>query len=279
MDPWSNIETTRRDKEIDEINNLERFINDIPIPVRKIRELITRFEVCHFKYQQHLKYIESSIYKLEPVVNIRKIGAIHISKGEKVWIKDKTGRSQVGQQYLWALTNWLDRTDENNLPKNYNRNLDIKITRWLGDKTPDKERIVRLLIARLTYDWKSYQKFQTSGQYQDFEYQACRMDICHYAFPKHLDALLKAFGKMQLPDKPEGCGSYNSKIKSFIQGIYSEISESIIMTFNHESFIDLNRNELLRLWLNLCLAKTLKEQTGITDSLPKFSRLIKLKFL
>jgi hypothetical protein len=96
------------------------------------------------------------------------------------------------------------------------------------------------------------------------------MDICHYAFPKHLDTLLKAFGKMQLPDKSEGCGSYNSKIKSFVQGKYSEISESIIMTVNHENLIDLNRNDLMRLWLNLCLAKTLKEQTGITDSLPKF---------
>lgn len=51
MNPWSNIETSAQDTEIAEVNKLETTLGDIPPPVRKIRELITRFEVCHFKYQ------------------------------------------------------------------------------------------------------------------------------------------------------------------------------------------------------------------------------------
>jgi hypothetical protein len=266
LDPWSNIESSTQDTEIAEINKLETTLDDIPTAIRKIRELITRFEVCHFKYQQHIKHIQTSILALKHTTDPDKIGTNHISRGEKAWPNDKTGRSLVGQKYLWALKSWLIKTDKSLLPKDFDKRLYLKITSWLGIKTHDKERIVRLLIARLTYSWGAYKKFQKGGHLKDLEYQTCRMDICHYAFPKHLDTLIQAIGELKPHKDLEGCGSFNFEIKSFIKKKYSEICQSIDLSSQ-------NKNDLMRTWLYLCLAKTIKEQTGITDPIPGLKKV------
>ncbi len=268
MDPWSNIETSTQDTEIAQINKLGAILGDIPPSVMKIRELITRLEICHFKYQQHIKYIHDSIVKLAPATDSNKIGSNHISKGENAWINDKTGRSLLGQQYLWALNNWLTKKNQSRMPDEHNFSLDLKISKCLGDKIPDKERIVRLLIARLTYDWESYEKLQLGGQFKELELQTCKMDICHYAFPNHLDTLIQAIGKMQSHKDLEGCGSYNSEIKMFITGKYMEIVSLLGEISKRNVLAEQNQNNQFRIWLYFCLAKTIKEQTGITDTLP-----------
>jgi len=267
MDPWSNIETSVRDKEIAKINKLEATLGDIPLSVQKIRELITRFEECHFKYKRHLKYIKDSIVILEPMIDPNKIGENHISKGENAWINDKSKRSLLGQQYLWALNNWLSKREQGRMPNDHDLSLDFKILKWLGDKTPDKERIVKLLIARLTYNWEFYEKLQLGEQYKELEFQTCRMDICHYAFPKHIETVIRAIGKMQPHKDLEGCGSYTAKIKMYITKELTKIV-SLISDFTKEKvLLDENKNNQFRIWLFLCLAKTIKEQTDITDTL------------
>lgn len=262
MDPWSNIDTSPQDIEIVEIDKFEKDIGYIPASVMKIRELITRFEICHFKYREHLIHIQDSILNLEPTIDLNKIGFNHISKGENAWKNDKTGRSLIGQQYLWALEKWLAISNHKLLPENNDEKLELKIRTGLGNKTIDKERIIRLLIARLTYDWEGYEKHQLGGKFKDLENQACRMDICHYAFPKHIDNLIQSIGKMEADQNQEGCGSYNSEIKTFVKGKFFQICLSI------RGISKENKNNMLRIWLFLCLAKTIKEQTGITDSLP-----------
>ena len=57
MNSWSNIQISPQDPEIVKINNFEKKLGKLPNKVRQIRELITRFEVCHFKYQEHLSII------------------------------------------------------------------------------------------------------------------------------------------------------------------------------------------------------------------------------
>jgi hypothetical protein len=64
MKAWSNIQISPQDPEIVKINNLEKKLGELPDKVYKIRELISRFEVCHFKYQQHLRKIKGSIIDL-----------------------------------------------------------------------------------------------------------------------------------------------------------------------------------------------------------------------
>lgn len=270
MSAWSNIEISPQDSEIIEIDKLEETLGKISENVEKIRELITRFEVCHFKYQQHFKHIKDSILNLRPNVEPAQIGANHISKGKDVLDNDKTGRSILGQQYVNSLMKWLgDYSQENS--NYFNNELNHQTTKWLGDKNPDKERIVRLLIARLIWDWKAYEEYQQRGEYKELEIQACRMDICHYAFPKHLDLLLQGIGRMEPINNFEGCGSFNTDIKTYVEKQFSILCDYLKSNSNKKN---LNQDEKIKLWLIACLAKTLKEQVGLKKSL---HQLISLK--
>ena len=262
MKAWSNIQISPQDPEIIKINNLEKRLGELPDKVKIIRELITRFEVCHLKYQQHLKKIKDSIIDLEPKVDTARIGINHIQHGEGVLNKDSTGKSFIGQQYVWALKEWLNDNPENVLSDNYDKNLGQQIQKWLGDKSPDKIQLVRLLLARLTWDWKSYEKFQHGGKFKDIEFQACRMDICHYAFPKNLDLLLEGIGQMRAVDesKFEGCGSYDTNIEAYLKKEFLSLNDTLKSL---QSNSGLNKNDLIKTWLVACLTKTIKEHINI----------------
>lgn len=265
MKAWSNIEISPQDPEIIKINNLEKKLGELPDKVHKIRELITRFEVCHFKYLQHLRKIRDSILNLEPNVDATRIGINHVQHGDNAWKSDTTGRSLIGQQYIWAIKEWLNDNPKKEISDNFNEKLGPQIQKWLGDKNPDKIRLTRLLLARLTWDWKSYEKLQLGGEFRDIELQVCRMDICHYAFPKNLDLLLQGIGQMK-PVKNlefEGCGSYDKHIKAYIEKEFLDLNDML------KSLIIIgasDKNELIKAWLIACLAKTIKE--GVNLSIP-----------
>lgn len=271
MNAWSNIEISPQDSEIIEIDKFESTLGCISANVRQIRELITRFEVCHFKYQQHFKNIKESVLNLKPTTDPTKIGANHVRKGKNVWKNDKTGRSLLGQQYLCALINWLGDNSQVKASDYYDKELAQQITKWLGDKNPDKERLVRLLVARLTWDWKSYEEFQHGGKYKELEYQACKMDICHYAFPKHLDSLLQGIGEMKPIKNLEGCGTFSTDIKTYIDEQFSILCNCLKSKTCTNNNINPEKNELIKVWLIACLAKTLKEQVGLTKPIPKLT--------
>jgi hypothetical protein len=263
MKAWSNIQISPQDPEIIKINNLEKNLGELPDKVNKIRELITRFEVCHFKYQQHLRKIKESIVALEPSVGTNKIGINHIQHGESVLNKDTTGRSLIGQQYVWAIKGWLNDNSPNETSDNYDKKLGQQIHEWLGDKNPDKTRLVRLLLARLTWDWKSYEKLQHDGKFKDIELQASRMDICHYAFPENLNLLVKGIGQMKAVEEREfeGCGSYNTDIKACLEKEFLNLNDTLNSLKDKNGQ---NKNDLIKAWLVACLAKTIKENINIS---------------
>ncbi|MCK5470505.1 MAG: hypothetical protein KAI99_18410 [Cyclobacteriaceae bacterium] len=263
MKAWSNIQISPQDPEIVKINKMENRLGELPDKVNKIRELITRFEVCHFKYQQHLKKIKDSIITLESNVDTNKIGINHIQYGDSVLNKDTTGKSLIGQQYVWAIKEWLNDSQPNEISDKYDKKLGQEIHKWLGDRNPDKIRLVRLLQARLTWDWKSYEKLQHGGELKDIEFQASRMDICHYAFPKNLDLLLKGIGQMKAVEEKrfEGCGSYNTEIKEYLEKEFLSLNNTL-KSFQVNN--GLNKNDLIKTWLAACLAKTIKENINIS---------------
>ena len=266
MNIWSNIQTSPKDPELMQINNLRNSLGKLPQEIIQIRELITRFEVCHFKYQEHLDKIKNSILTLHPITVPSKIGTNHIQHGENAWRNDSTGRSLIGQQYLWAIRKWLDNDSQNELPEDYNKDLGQQVQKWLGRENPKKSRLVRLLLARLTWDWKSYEKLQQGGEFKDIEYQASRMDICHYAFPQNLSLLLQAIGKMKPVKKFEGCGSYDKSINTYIEKQFSILNDILLSMSEAESQ---DKQDLIKMRLFACLAKTLKEQTGLKEPIVK----------
>ncbi|WP_163717737.1 hypothetical protein [Mangrovibacterium lignilyticum] len=262
MNSWSNIEISTPDSEIIKINDLEKRLGELPESVKRIRELITRFEVCHFKYKQHLKKIKDSITELHPNVDPTKIGVNHIQHGEHVINTDTTGKSLIGQQYIWALKEWLNEDRESEAPDKYDKELGQLIRKWLGNKSPDKVHLVKLLLARLTWDWTSYEKLLHGGEFKDIEYQASRMDICHYAFPNNLDLLLQGIGQLKAVEGKEfeGCGLFNAEIQEYLEKEFVDMNNTL-KSFQVNS--RLSQNDLIRTWLMLCLAKTIKENIKI----------------
>ncbi len=97
------------------------------------------------------------------------------------------------------------------------------------------------------------------------------MDICHYAFPKNLDLLLQGIGRMEPINNFEGCGSFNTDIKTYVEKQFSILCDYLKSNSNKKN---LNQDEKIKLWLIACLAKTLKEQVGLKKSL---HQLISLK--
>jgi len=273
MNAWSNIEISPDDPEIKGIDTFEKTLRDISLPVQRIRDLITGFEVCHFKYQRHLEYIKESILKLKPNIELKKIGSKHIRHGENAWKKDKTGRSRLGQKYVWALTNWLGDNPKGKDLEHYDKRLGQKVMKWLGEKNPEKERLIRLLKARMVWDWKSYNKLLQEKENKELEFQVCRIDICHYLFPKNLDSLLRGIGEMMPVKAFEGCGSSNPDIKKFVHNEFTGLNDSL-KSLTSSSNPD--KNELLKAWLFACLAKTLKEQVRLKKRVyPIFTSLDK----
>lgn len=262
MNAWSNIENSTGDPEITRINNLEKKLGKLPDNVKKVRELITRFEVCHFKYQQHLEKIKDSITGLKPKIDTDRIGINHIKNGENVLNTDTTGRSHTGQQYVWAIKAWLGDIDTTGIPDKYDKKSGERIHEWLGNKNPDKKRLTRLLLARLTWDWQSYEKLIRDDELKELELQVCKMDICHYAFPGNLEKLLKGIGQLKAVDENEfeGCGSYNSDIRFWLKKEFLDVNENLKSLADNKTN---NKDDLIRIWLLACLAKTIKENINI----------------
>ena len=260
MNTWSNILISGNDPEIIRINEFETGLGKLNHNVHKIRELITRFEVCHFKYQRHVKKIKEAIINPESNIVVDNIGKNHIRYGEKAWEKDTTGKSLSGQQYIWAIKNWLDDIHSKEVQYKYNKRLWQKVQKWLGEKNVDKIRLVKLLLARLTWDWKSYEDLQQGGEFKELEFQICRMDICHYAFPSNLERLLRGTGDMKAIENFEGCGSFDNNIKEFIEKELLDLYDLFKSFYTNKS----DKKNQIKAWLTVCLIKTLKEQVKLS---------------
>ena len=259
VEPWSNIQIAPDDPEIVMIDNFEMKLGRLPDRIVKIRELITRFEVCHFKYREHLQRIKKSIATLVPEVDTEKIGSNHIRHGDDVIVRDITGRSHTGLQYVRALRFWLNDDLEIEETDHREEELVVKIYKKLGDRDPDKVHFIKLLLARLNWDWVSYKDLLKGGRFKAIEDQASRMDICHYAFPGNLDALLEGIGKLKPVEEEyfEGCGSYNNGVKDYLYKEFRELNAAIPEKY-------LVNNDSIRAWLIACLAKTIKANVQIT---------------
>lgn len=267
MNAWSNLEISPQDTEIFRIDQFEEQLGELSQQVYKVRELITRFEVCHFKYKRHIQNIIDSIQKLKVDFNPDEIGSHHIQQGKQAWKEDVTGKSLLGQQYLWAIQQWLNETSESKHSANFDETLGLKVRQWLGEKSAEKVSLVKLLLARLTWDWKSYEELMKGDEFKELKYQIARMDICHYAFPENLDRMLLGIGILKPMEKFEGCGTYNAEIQQYIK----EKLELLNLQFrklcrNEES----DKQRLTKVWLFACLIKTLKELAGLSEPVIEF---------
>ena len=258
---WANIEIPDWDSEILEIDRFEKSLGELPKEVEKIRELVTRFEVCHFKSDWHIRLIIYSLENMRSSVAPSRIGKKHISKGPGAWKNDKTGRCELAMNYIKAIRKWLRINITKKDVVRKTNEFEDNISKWLGVKNPDKIRLTKLLLARLLWDWDSYNKLQIKGEYEELEKQICRIDICHYAFPTNLDLLLKSIGEMKPAESFEGCGSFNEEIKEVVIREIKYINNYLIK-WSKENKIH-TQSRMYKIWILQSLKKTLTEQVNL----------------
>ena len=273
MSAWSNIDVLPNDEEIAAIDQMEQSLGSIPEPVNQIRKLITRFESCHFKYQQHYRNIMESIATLHPVVVLSKIGSNHPYNGANAWKNDTTGRSRIGQQYIEALQSWIDEDSSSNVGVPGQEALELKqrVNVWLGDRSEEKVGLVRMLLARLLWLWQPMEEYRRGDKLRDLEYQTERTDICNYAFPQNIECLIQAIGKLKPVEEFNGCGTFNAEIRSFISGEFSKLCEWL-KADELGNDLGLREKEPMKVWLVACLAKTLKESVHLSYPLPEIGK-------
>lgn len=267
MDSWRNITISENDPEIIKINKLENTLELVSTSVRAVRQLITMFEICHFKYAIHYDYILRSIEFLSPFVDPDSIGSSHPRKGLDAWRKSKTERSRTAQIYIDAIILWLNPKSLTGFDPHLRviQIMKAHVTKLIGERNNEKESLVELLIKRLL--WRPIERHSLGVQLDRLQDQIERTDICHYTFPDNIEQVLASIGSLTPAKDFQGCGSYNSSIKSQVSVWFQQLCKWI----NGESgYLDriLGKRNKMKIWLAACLAKTLKEQVGIMDKIP-----------
>lgn len=265
LPPWSNLVLQPDDEEITWIHQLERQAMPIPPVAAAIRELITRFEICHFKAERHIARIVEAIGTLSLDFKPANIGQAHPKSGESAWQGEKTGRSRQGQEFIWALQMWLDDAhasdkDHRRVPSAFLE----EVTRALGPCDARKRLLVSALLNRLLLRaGRQPLPPELGGFWEPVE----RTDICHYAFPSNLWQMLGSVGKLEPPSDFAGCGSCDDAQRRMAQ----EHFRALCAWLRAEPGLLENRlgnRSPVKTWLVASLAKTLKEQVCLSETLP-----------
>ncbi len=185
--PWANLGLPQADAEIARIHQMEQRAGPLPPVAHAIRELITRFEICHFKIERHLQRIIQAISEMCLDLDPAAIGRSHPKSGPTAWRTDRTGRSRQGQEFIWLLQMWLaDEPYSEEDPRAIPRSLFEEVKRALGKPDAQKSRLVEALLNRLLL---KPDRRTLPAELAGFWLQIEATDICHYAFPSNFHYL------------------------------------------------------------------------------------------
>jgi len=259
---WANVELASGDLEAGAIDRAMDGLGDLSVQVLGIRELIARYEACHFKQGQHYGHVLESIAALRPTIDAETIGAHHVRHGDASVAHDTTGRSQVGQRYVHALEAWLDAESlAMGVPKNETA---ARVWAWLGPRDSNKDKLVRMLVDRLLY--RRLDEY-LAGELSELDYQVLRTDICHHAFPRNLERVVQAIGVLQPLENFEGCGICSAEVTDSVRTQFDQL-RGWLAAKEPDNDLHLGDRTPTRRWLVMSLAKTLKEQAHLENPVP-----------
>ena len=264
MKPWANIGFGQPDSEIIDIYRIEQRIGSLPKVARDIRNLITRLEICHFKFEHHVLKIIEAIGRMELDIDSVLIGRAHPKCGEDAWKDDKTGRSRKGQEYILILQAWvaekkIEEDDRNSIPEK----LLEEVYSSLGKRSNYKEALVKALLDRLLWNFETERKV-LEKHFRDLIYQIDRTDICHYTFPENIENTIKAIGELKPTPGFKGCGSHDEEHRILALHYVMELNAWLHEEISETGSI-LGEKTLLKEWLVACLGKTIKELAWIEE--------------
>lgn len=270
LEPWANIGFEHPDSEIVEIYQLEQHLGTVPQVAEDIRNLITRLEICHFKFERHVLRIIGSIGRMELDLDPESIGSAHPKCGENAWQADRTGRSRKGQEYIWVLQKWVrgEQSTEEDL-RGIPEKLFEEVYNSLGERDKHKEALVSALLDRLLWNFET-ERNTLIEEFETLIYQIDRTDICHYAFPENIKKTIEAIGELSPSPDFEGCGSSNEEHQKIALSYFMDLTAWLQGEIN-ENGRTLGERTLLKRWLVACLAKTIKELAGLDKSMPELT--------
>ena len=276
---WANVNLTKADEEVRWIYRMERHVSPVPPEAHIIRELISRIEACHFKYQRHIEHIIRSIGQMQTDIDPDSIGNAHPKSGDGAWRKDSSGRSRRGQEFILALQLWLDeKSPPGELSEEISQSLTMKVYNALGEPDYNKRVFVEALINRLLWKFGNTRQ-PLSEKFDEIGEQIDRTDICHYTFPANVERVISAIGRLTPLSDFEGCGSFGSEQQCLTEEYFHTLLNWL---HKRKCRLDeqLGESTPLKRWLAACLAKTLKEYTGLRvpmlkwREMPDFARII-----
>jgi hypothetical protein len=263
--PWANLGLSEVDAEIKRIHQLERRAEPLPPVAAAIRELITRFEICHFKAERHIERITQAIGELRMDFAPTAIGAAHPRSGETAWRKDRTGRSRPAQEFIWTLQLWLAEAPYSDLdPRGIPRKLIEQVSGVLGRRDARKTTLVSALVARLLL---KADRPPLPPELAPFWEQVEATDICHYTFPDNLQRMIQAIGKLEPVPDFVGCGSCNPERRDLARRHFHALG-TWLRGEPGSLEAQLGDRSPVKQWLAACLAKTLKELAGLLEPIP-----------
>jgi hypothetical protein len=229
-----------------------------------LQDGIVKFETNRFQYQLNiLCHPETSQGQISDITDNKQDADTFQHNGTALRM-DKSGRSALGQQYVWALVNWLADYPRLSVVGHSNNDIYRKVPGWLGTRSTEKEKLVRIIIAKLTHDWKSLKIINPGTVNKGLAYFANSVDIWQYTFPKMLDRLLLNIGKIELKTGNLYEISEIGKVaKTNIENEFSIIC-NLISSGNDIMYGIADKNELIKIWLMASITKTLKAQTTLT---------------
>lgn len=262
---WANVVLPDGDPEAAHIDEMERRAAPLPAVATVIRELITRFEICHFKADRHVRRIIDAIGTMRLDLAPALIGQAHPRRGETAWRNDPTGRSRRGQEFIWALQLWLTEAPySDDDPRGIPRPLIEQVNRALGDRDASKLRLVSALLARLVLN---PDREPLPPKLAAFWEQVEATDICHYSFPANLQGMIEAIGRLEPVQNFVGCGSCDAERRSMAQERFDELC-AWLRGEPGKLDAQLGNRSPVKAWLVACLAKTLKEHAGLHETMP-----------
>ena len=184
---WANINPSGTDRELHYIYYIEQKISFVSKNIKVIRNLITRFEICHFKCERHIQRIIEAIGTMNPGLNPESIGYKHPKTGNNNWFKELTGRSRLGQEYIRILRMWLyGEKYSDDFAIDVSQSLLNRVFDNLGIRNEIKLALVEALIDRLLWNFEKGRK-KLPSEFEELRLQIDRTDICHYSFPVNLE--------------------------------------------------------------------------------------------
>lgn len=267
---WQNVVLAENDPQVDWIRELEARARPIPEVAWAIRELITRLEVCHFKWERHVERIVAAIREMQLPLDPRTIGRAHPRCGPEAWRLDPTGRSRRAQEYIRSLEAWLAGVEKPSNPRNLTDRPTWGDTRpWvneaLGLPNPRKIRMVEALVDRLVL---REGREPLPPEYGAFGEQIERTDICLDEFPRNLERMITAIGRQQPVEDFIGCGSFDETRRAQVRGHYLTLVHWLAGRETKPPSLTLGTGTPVRIWLVASLAKTLKAMVSLPDPLP-----------